>query len=107
MRLLTNDEMIAVSGGSITGYDDPNCLSGKADYSPAAMTKACPGGWEIIGGTTSISPQSGFSRTGRTIKCDTETENQSSEDSTEDTKETSDDTSRDSSGSDTGSQNDD
>ena len=103
MRLLTTNETIAVSGGSITGYDDPHCLSEKADYSPAAMTEACPGGWEIVGGTTSISAQSGFSRTGRTIRCETEKENQSNEDSSEDSSKDS----SESSGSDTGSQDDD
>ena len=74
MRLLTNDEMIAVSGGSITGYDNPNCLDKNANpYNPQAMTEAGPGGWKIVPGTTKITVN-GIERTGRGIECNTETD---------------------------------
>ena len=104
MRLLTNDEMIAVSGGSITGYDDPHCLSAKADYSPAAMTAACPGGWRIKPGTTRIT-RNGFERRGREIECDTG--NDSRDDSNDDSNDSDNSDSDNDSGSDTGSNGDD
>ena len=69
MRLLTNDEMFAVSGGHINGQDDPTSLDRNGN-SPAELSKACPGGWKKTGRRVSLG-RDGVKYQGIDIECDT------------------------------------
>lgn len=87
MRLLTTDELSAVSGGSINGQNDPYSYNGKKDttdwcskidsksvrdqcYKEKARSQACPGGW-----TETTEPGSagrdGIKGRSSTVECDT------------------------------------
>ena len=88
MRLLTNDEMLAVSGGDINGQDDPTSLNGNPSQRGGRsrgnrgstngsgtnrhtqLSQACPGGWEREGPKWKVGTL-GAEYEGEKVKCDT------------------------------------
>lgn len=88
MRLLTNDEMLAVSGGDINGQDDPTSLNGNPGQRGRGrnngngnggrknryqqISDACPDGdWERTGPKVEVNAREGTgSYQGETVRCD-------------------------------------